>query len=64
MSTNEKLVIAKALEQLVSKAIADFQFGMNVLRIPPSVQQPMWDALGRRAIRKAAEIDASVKWEG
>lgn len=59
--TPQQLAIAKALEELVAKAIRDFEFGLNVLKLPPSVKQPLWDALGRRAIGKAAECDGAPR---
>lgn len=58
---SESLKIAQALEKLVEKTLADFDFGMDVLRLPNSVREPMWDAIGRRAAMKALECSRRVR---
>lgn len=58
--TAQSLKTAQALEQLVEKAITDFEFGLNVLRIPDSVREPMWDAIARRASMKALKCSGKL----
>lgn len=53
----QHLKIATALEKLVTDAVDKFEFGLNVLKIPNSLRAPLWDALGRRSISRAAECD-------
>lgn len=57
VTLNEKVLIANALEELVSKGIRDFEFGMNVLKLPASVRAPMWQAMSRRAMAKVMECE-------
>lgn len=55
--TEQALKIATALETLVAKSIADFELGLNVLRVPASVRAPMWDTIARRAMAKVIECE-------
>lgn len=55
--TEQSLQIAQALERLVAKAISDFEFAMDVLKIEPSVRAPMWEAMARRAMEKVVECE-------
>lgn len=49
--------VAEALEELVAKQERDFQFAMDVLKLPASVRVPMWQALCRRAMAKIIECE-------
>ena len=55
---DKRMEIAHALEALVTKAIQDFDFGMDVLKLPDHVREPMWNAICRRAAQKAVECGA------
>ena len=57
LPSREQIRIAMALEKLAAKAIADVAFGMNVLKLPPSVRAPIWEAVARRAIVKVIECE-------
>lgn len=59
--SEQSLKIAQALEKLVEKAISDFDFGMDVLRLPNSVREPMWDAIVRRAAAKALQCGGKFR---
>jgi len=57
MKAPQYLAIAQQLESLVAKAMLDFNFGLEVLKIPMSVRVPLWQALSRRAAAKAIECE-------
>jgi len=61
MNAAQGAKIALALEELVTKTVRDFNFGMDVLRLPPSVRQPMWDALARRSATKSTECVEAMR---
>lgn len=57
--SEQSLKIAMALEKLVDKAIADFEFGLDVLHfpVPNSVRAQMWRSIVRRSIAKVMECE-------
>lgn len=53
----EQLKIARALEDLIARAVDNVEYGMNVLKLPASLRAPMWEALTRRAMVKCMECE-------
>jgi hypothetical protein len=59
--SEQSLKIATTLEKLVDDAMRDLQLKLDLLNVPPSVREPIWDALARRAHMKSLQCSGKVR---
>ncbi len=53
----QALKVAHALHKLVSDQIADFNLGMNILKLSPWLRSTLWLEMAKRATAKAIECE-------